>query len=413
MTPRAVLALADQELEPMLQLLARLVEVNSHADHAAGVDACLAEVAPVLRALGFVVELVESEAPSSHPGAPPLRRRHLVADWAGAGSAAPRLPDATRPQVLLMGHLDTVFPADHPFQRLERAADRWRGPGVSDMKGGIVTALLTLRLLSRFGALALARWRMVLVTDEEEGSPTGAAVLERAAAGVDVALSFEAARACGGLVLARKGYGSARLVVRGRSGHAGIDHDQGSNALTALARFIAAAEALERDHDGLTVSPGGAVRVAPAQLSTIPDHAECELEWRFFEMEVGQAVQTALAGLAERIGREAGARLELTARIETPPMAATAQSRRLLDRYVSAARELGFEVRGVATAGVGDINQLAQRGTVCLDGVGPEGGNFHTVDEHLRVASVAPRAAMNVLALARYLAELPPPGAPR
>lgn len=397
MTPHAVLSLANDLAAPMLDLLARLVETNSHADNRDGVIACQALLTPVLEGLGLAVSGLEAEAPHPHDAALRLRRRHLWADSRTRAGGSPR--------VLLMGHLDTVFPVDHPFRTLEREGRLWRGPGVSDMKGGIVTALLTLRLLERFGALDGVHWRVLLTSDEEQGSTTGAQLLARAAADVDLALSFEAARACGGLVVARKGYGSARLVARGKSGHAGIAHDDGVNALTALSRFIVAAEALEADHPEVTVSPGGIVRVTPPHLSAIPDYAECELEWRFFDLAAGERVQAGLFRLAKEVGDGCGARLELYARIETAPMQPTAESERLLAHYVRAAHDVGMDVRGVSTAGVGDINEVARLGAVCLDGVGPEGDHFHTDRECLRIDSIPRRAAMNALALTRYLGE--------
>ncbi len=121
--------------------------------------------------------------------------------------------------------------------------------------------------------------------------------LRKAADGVDLALCFEAARPCGGLVVARKGMGSGRFVATGRSGHAGIAHDAGVNALTSMARAVVAAEALEARFPGLTVSPGGKVSVRPVALNMIPDHAECEVEWRFESQAVGEAVLAELGRL--------------------------------------------------------------------------------------------------------------------
>ncbi len=394
-TARAVLAVARAQDPWALPLLADLVTTNSHADNAAGLAECRARLRPLLADLGFPAADVLGTSDQPGPGGAPLERAHL---YARRESERRELPT-----VLLLGHLDTVFPPDHAFQALRRDREVWNGPGVSDMKGGVVTALVTLATLRERGELARANWRILFVCDEEQGSPTGASVLAGAAAGVDVALCFEAARECGGVVVARKGYGHATVHVRGQSGHAGIFHDRGVNALTALARFVVDAEALEAGRPGLTVSPGGAVRVAPTALSCIPDEASCELEWRFVEPEDGPAVARALVELGARISADSGARITVDGRVETPPMAQTPRSATLLAHYVAAADALGMQVRGVATAGVGDINLVARAGAVCLDGVGPEGGGFHTEAEYLDVSSIARRAAMNVVALGRYL----------
>jgi len=393
--PEAVLAEARRRLDDTLALLAALVETNSHADNPEGVAACLALLEPRLRALGLSTEVLDVPLPEPREGHPPSRR-HLLA------RSAAHHPD--RPTVLLSFHLDTVFPVEHPFQRLmERTPERWRGPGVSDMKGGIVTGLLVLSLLEHLGALDVANWRLLLNTDEEQGSPTGMTALRRAAEGVDLALCFEAARPCGGLVVARKGLGSGRLIATGKSGHAGIAHDAGVNALTSLARAVVAAEALEVRFPGLTVSPGGQVSVRPTAINMIPDHAECELEWRFPDAATGEAVLAELGLICERVGAQAGAPVRFEGAIEAPPMPETEATRRVLAAYVGAARDLGMTIQGVATAGVGDMNYVARMGVTVLDGVGPEGGGFHTEAEHVAVDSLPRRAAMNVVGLLRYL----------
>jgi glutamate carboxypeptidase len=381
---------AARAAEPWaLPLLAALVEENSHADNPDGQAACRRLLAGALGDLGFTVEERVGQAGDT-------RRAHLYAHAPAA--------DAARPTLLLLGHLDTVFPREHAFQRLQRDGERWHGPGVSDMKGGIVTALVTVAALRALGAAGRANLRLFLCGDEEIGSPTGAPLLVEAARGADLALCFEAAREGGELVTARKGYGSARVVVHGKSGHAGIHHARGVNALTVLSRFVLGAEALEAGHDDLSVSPGGKVAVSPAGLSIIPDRAEAELEFRFFDAAVGDAVPAQLRALGEALGRETGARLEVEARVETPPMPETERTRGLLARYVDAAAALGLQTGGVATAGVGDINLVAAEGVTCLDGVGPEGGGFHTDREYLLVPSIARRAAMNAAALAGLLA---------
>ncbi len=395
MTPlpaREALALAQDAEAWALPLLADLVAINSHADNAAGLGACHARLGPVLAELGFtvaapVVEVADPDAPDRL-----LSRRHLVGHRAGAAG----------PRVLLLGHLDTVFPPDHRFA-LTRDGDRWRGPGIADMKGGVVTALVTLAVLQRAGVLGRLDPRLVLVSDEEVGSPTGQPVVQAAAAGVDLALCFEAARECGGLVVARKGYGRARITVHGRTGHAGIDHDRAINAFTVLARFVEAAEALEASSPDLTVSPGGAVSVTPGSLGRVPDRASFELEWRFFDPQRGAAVPAALTALATRLAQDTGARIEVDARLETPAMALTPGTDAVLAHYVAAGVALDLRVTGVATAGVGDINHVAAAGATCLDGVGPEGGGFHSDDEYLVVASIARRAALNAVALTRWL----------
>ncbi len=383
----AVLARARAQLPAHLEVLARLVEVDTTASSTSAED-CLGIVETTLRGLDFVPARVAGHAAG-------VSRSHMIADRPARGHdlAAPA------PTLLVVGHLDTVLPGGP--DTLHRDGARWRGPGVIDMKGGVVTAMLALTLARETGALEGVHVRVALCADEEIGSPTGGPIMRKAARGVDAILCFEAARECGGLVVARKGLGVARIVVHGRSGHAGLDHDRGVNAFTVMCRLVAHAEELERSLS-VTVSAGGTVSSSPAALNAIADRASCELEWRFFDPAVGAEVLTALSQIACALEAASGATIVVEGAIEVPPMAPSAATYAMLERYRTVASALGMEVTGTRTAGVGDINELAALGAVCLDGVGPEGGAMHTTDEWLEIDSIARRAAMNAMAIASW-----------
>lgn len=387
-----VLDEAHRRLPASLELLRALVETNSHASNDAGIAGCQRQLRPHLAELGFRLLPRTVSVPDPRDATRTLRRTHL---WAERTSPRPGAPT-----VLLLGHLDTVFLPEHPFRALQRDGERWRGPGVADMKGGLVTALLTLELLRSQERLDDATWRVLFVSDEEEGSPTGSEVLRAAGEGLDLAICFEAARDDGELVVGRKGLGVAEVRAYGKTGHAGIAHDRNPNALTALARFLVAAEALEKRHDGLSISPGGPVRVSPEAVNLIPSEARCELEWRFFDRAVGDSVVLALGEIAASL---VPARVEVRVLESTPPMAAADPE--LVERYLDAASQLGLRSGAVRTSGVGDINLVAGGGAACIDGAGPEGGGFHTDAEFVRVASIAERAAMNTIALGGRLAD--------
>ncbi|MCU0663400.1 MAG: M20/M25/M40 family metallo-hydrolase [Myxococcota bacterium] len=386
-----VLAFALQQERPWLELLESLVSINSHASNPEGLRACGDLIALRLAQYGFETRLEEVEKGG-------LRLPHLVATRAAA--------QANAPTILLLGHLDTVFPKDHPFSALRKEQNRWIGPGVSDMKGGLVTALFCLELLHHFGVLPALDLRVVFVADEETSAPTGHLVLEQASRGADIALSFEAARPDGDLVVERKGLGLTRVRVLGKTGHAGIDHDTAINAFSALCDFICGAESLEREIEGVTLSPGGAVHIEPQQLNAVPALAVCELEWRFLDANKGQEMIARLDALGRDLERRTGARVQLTSAIDTPPMPEHPASTSLLQLYQDAARALGFEVRGARTAGVGDINYVAGFGLACLDGLGPVGGGFHSEEEYVLPHTIALRAGLSAMALLT-LAERP------
>ncbi len=393
-SPEQLLARARALLPVHLELLAALVELDSSAG-GAGAVRCAELCAAVLAGMGFVPLAVS-----------PTAGMHLVTERAaGAGHGA-----AVR-TLLVLGHLDTVLPGGPGT--LRRDGERWLGPGVIDMKGGVVTALLALALAREAGALDKIRVTVALNGDEEIGSPTGGPIMRAAARGADAALCFEAAREGGGVVIARKGLGTARITVIGRTGHAGIDHERASNAFTALCRLVARAEDLEQTL-AITVSPGGTIEVSPRALNAIPDHATCELEWRFFEPDVGHQVLPALQAAAAEIAAAMGAEITVTGAIDAPPMQPSLRTHALLTRYQRVASALGIALVGAATAGVGDMNAIAALGPACLDGVGPEGGAMHSTDEWLMIDSIAQRAAMNALAIMSWCNEpaAAVPGAP-
>ncbi len=392
-----LLELARERLEPTLSLLGALVETSSHAHNFAGVGRCAELLQEKLTTLGFTANILRIECPEAKQ-----ERRHLSAQRPARAHDAPRL--------LLLGHLDTVFEAQHPFSTISREGNVWRGPGIADMKGGLCTALLALELLHLKRALDPLEIRILFVGDEEQGSASARELLLEAGAWADVTLCFEAAREDGNVVVARKGYGMASIEARGPGGHAGMAHDKAANALTLLARAIERAEAIEREIPGLSVSPGGRVTVEPAAVTRIPQLASAEFEFRFVNEADARQVISKLAEIERSLvaqsphgpnahgpnahGQNApGGQLRIRAQISTPPFDLTAQGKVLLACYRAAAATVDLQVDGVSTAGVGDINLVAAAGSACLDGVGPCGGGFHTEREYLEIDSIPVRAA--------------------
>lgn len=372
---------ARMRLDATLSLLTDLVQTSSHATNPQGVARCAELLATRLGPLGFVSRVVHKTCPVAN-----AERCHLSAHREARSEAAPRL--------LLLGHLDTVFEADHPFSSITREGNLWRGPGIADMKGGLCTATLMLEVLHQRRALDALDIRVLFVGDEEQGSDSARELLLEAGAWADVTLCFEAAREDGNVVVARKGYGLASIEVRGPGGHAGIAHDKSPNALTLLSRVVERAEAIEQDVPGLSVSPGGRVIVEPKSVTRIPELACAELEFRFVHEADAAKVLAQLSQIEQTLTQEhAQTQVRIRAQVSTPPFALTASGKVLLSCYREAAAKLDLHVDGVSTAGVGDINLVAAQGSACLDGVGPRGGGFHTAREYLEVDSIALRAA--------------------
>jgi glutamate carboxypeptidase len=321
------------------------------------------------------------------------------------GSPAPILRVQTRPyarqQVLLCGHYDTVYPADHPFQRCrQRTPDRLNGPGVADMKGGIVVMLAALQAFEKTAAASAVGWEILLTPDEEVGSPSSAAVLIEAGNRHHLGLVFEPGRENGDVVLARKGIGAAVVTSHGRASHAGTAPHLGRNAIFALAEFLTAANEHSRNHPGVQLSAGRVSGGGP--LNVVPNLAVAELDLRVDSAAAADALTSTLRNCALPINQREGHRIEVDVRFGRPPMEATDRSTRLFEAYRSCADELriaGFSWQ--AAGGGSDANLLHAAGLPCLDGLGPFGGAFHSEDEWIDVRSLAVRAQLAALFLYR------------
>jgi glutamate carboxypeptidase len=310
------------------------------------------------------------------------------------------------PRVLLIGHTDTVFPdgtcAERPF-RIDGGIAR--GPGVSDMKGGLLTGLYALAALRTPGAEArtaraddaapapLPFERLVFIAnpDEEIGSPSSTPHIREAAARSDVCLVLEGARANGDFVSARKGIADLHLVVHGRAAHAGVEPEKGRSAILAAAELVRGIHALNGRWPDVTASVG--VFQAGTRPNVVPDLASLEVDVRGMTAASLDAARSAIAALAA-----APAVPDVTVDVEPmagwAPMEKLERSGRLADLVIALAARLGFETKDVATGGASDANTTSGMGVPSIDGLGPVGGLDHSPDEYLEVGSIVPRTTL-------------------
>lgn len=369
------------QLPAMEEALAALVEVNSFTDNREGGN----KVGALLRGLygmeGLACEVVKSQRYADH----------LVFKSQGAPGKAP---------VALIGHLDTVFPPGR-FEGYRKDGALRRGPGVFDMKGGLVLVAFVLKALAREGGLAaLPPLRLAIVSDEEVGSPEGQAVIRGAIAGAGAALVFESGRAGDAIVTRRKGTGGMTATVRGKAAHAGNNHADGANAIWALARFIDAAQRLTDYEKGVTVNVG---KITGGQgKNTVPDDAEAQLDIRFCTRVDSQALVEALHQAArEAAASVPGTTLTLSGGVMREPMERSDASLALMHAYGACALKSGLNYSEAALVGGGsDASTSSSMGIPSIDGLGPRGKGFHTVEEQIEVDSLVLRAQ----ALARFLA---------
>ncbi len=362
--------------------LAALVDENSYTENPEGGR----KVGTLLRAL-FSIEGMEAAVRPSERFAD-----HLVF------RSRPELPN--RGAIALIGHLDTVFPPGS-FEGYRRDGAIARGPGVLDMKGGLIVVAFGLRALAVSGGLAaLPPLRVVIVSDEEVGSPEGQGVIAAAISGSSACLGFEAGRQGDAIITRRKGTGGMTAVAHGRAAHSGNAYKQGANAIWALARFVDAVQGMADDARGVTVNVG---RISGGHSkNTVPDRAEAQLDLRFCSQADGDQVVAAIRSAAERAAASVpGTRMELYGGLSRPPLERTEASVRLFAEYAACARAngLGGE-EAPLIGGASDASTAAAIGIPAIDGLGPRGSGFHTHDEQIELASLVPKAQALVQLLA-------------
>jgi glutamate carboxypeptidase len=298
------------------------------------------------------------------------------------------------PRVLLIGHLDTVFDpgtaAERPF-RIEGGIAR--GPGVTDMKSGLLAGLYALKALTAgvAGELPFERLTFVANPDEEIGSPTSTPHIRAAATDADVALVLECARANGDIVSARKGIVDTRIAVTGRAAHAGVEPEKGRSAILEAARIVRDLHALNGRWPGVTVNVG--VIAGGTRPNVVAERCELEVDLRSATAEALDIASAEIAAIAAAT-EVPDTTAEVTVRTSWRPMEKLERSGRLVEHAQALARRLGFEVADAATGGASDANTTSGMGVPSLDGLGPVGGNDHSPVEYLEVDSIVPRTAL-------------------
>lgn len=355
-------------------------------------------------------ELVRAESPSEDPARVSALASALARKLSSSGHSAECLPcegrgDALRVRLgegggtLLLGHLDTVWPAgtlaEIPF-RIDGALAK--GPGVFDMKGGIAVALEVLEAIER-GDVRPARGLSLLLTpDEETGSAASRALLVAEARRHARVFVLEPSGEGGAAKVARKGVGQATIRFSGLAAHAGLEPEKGASALAEMARFLLFAEAVADGAIGTSVVP--TLARAGSKANVVPESADVTVDYRFWSRSEADRVETALRSYRPADPR---VRLEMTGGLNRPAMEETAASTALYETAAALAGRLGFALAAARVGGGSDGNLTADAGVPTLDGLGPSGGGPHARSEHLLVEDLPRRAAL----LAALLEEVP------
>ena len=370
------LAWLGGERPAMEELLRALVVESSATADRDGVTAAVGVLEPALAASGVATEPI----PSARFGP------HLA--FRGPAPGAP---------VWLIGHSDTVFPRG-TFEGFRQEGDRAFGPGVFDMKGGLVVMRFGLAAAGRCGLLARVPVAGLVVSDEEVGSPESQPLLRARARGAACALVFESGRPGDLVVTRRKGVSSVRVEARGVAAHAGNEPERGRSAIWALARFVDRAQALSEPARGRSVNVG--TFHGGTSKNTVPDLAACEVDLRYTTAADGRTLEDALRDAA-RAAALPGTTLEVSRGSSRAPLERTTASAALAAEYGACQRACGLGAGEAPLAGGGsDACTTAEIGIPSIDGLGPRGAGYHTPREEVDLTSLVPKAQ----ALLRFLA---------
>jgi len=307
-------------------------------------------------------------------------------------------PGAER-RFLLTGHMDTVYPADHPFQHGRWLdADTLNAPGAADMKGGIAVILAALQAFEASAAAAMVGYDVLINSDEETGSLSSAALIADLAHGKAAALTYEpSALPDGTLAHARGGSGNYSVVVTGRSAHAGRNPEEGRNAIVAAAALALELKAIEAAD--LTVNParidGGAGN------NVVPDHAVLRFNIRPASVAAADRFEDQLRHLLSNLEADHEVSTRVHGGITRPPKPVDARAQKLFDLVRRSGADLGQTIGWRPSGGVCDGNNIAACGVPVVDTMGARGGAIHSPDEYLIASSLAERAALSALVLHR------------
>ncbi len=378
---------------PMLAQVERWAAVNSGTGNLAGLKTVAGMLADAFSALPGDIRLVAPDPVESVDAAGQIRTTqrgdHLHL----------RVRPEAPVQLLLTGHMDTVFAADHPFQTLQwREPGVLNGPGTADMKAGIAVILAALTALEASPLAGRVGYDVMINSDEETGSHASAALIAELARGKTAALTYEPALPDGTLAGARPGSGNFSVTVHGLSAHAGRNPDEGRNALLAAADLALRLARLKSPE--LKVNPAKIDGGGPNNV--VPDSAILRVNMRPSTPEAMVAAEAAMRDAIAAVSREHDVHCHLHGGFNRPPKPLDAAATRLFELVRNCGAALGLPPIGWnATGGVCDGNNIAACGVPVVDTMGPRGGAIHSADEFLIVDSLAERAQLSALTMMR------------
>lgn len=363
----------------LFDLLEELVLIQSYSRNKSGVDRVGKRIQKEMAGMGFSCEFKRQETLGDH----------LIARSTGCSTG--------KKQILITGHMDTVFPEDTRFNWYKENDTMCFGPGVADMKGGLVVGIYALKALIHAGKIGNHPITFLFNSDEEIGSPTSRALIREEADRSHAAFVLEAGGLSDKIVVGRKGNLSARLSVSGKAGHAAFAGRDKASAILALAHKIIALEEMNAPEKGISANVGTiSGGIGP---NTVPDLATAALDFRFPTDDDAQEIKSGLHRIAgHQTIPGTGAEVDIVS--GRPAMPETPENQTLFNQIRELADRLGMPVTREVRQGVSDANIIAAQGIPVIDGLGPVGDKDHSEDEYIEKESLWKRSILfgNILA---------------
>lgn len=365
----------NNEKLKMIDFLKRLVSIDSSSHYKEGVDRLGKVLSNRLKKLGYVIEIKE--------------------DINFGDVVVARLKGRGKGKLLLLAHMDTVFERGEPEKRpFKIENNRAYGPGVNDMKSGLVSLVYALESLHRVKFTPEKEIVCILNGDEEVGTPASRSTIESEAKSSSYSLVLEGARESGALVTSRKGTGMFLLKVMGRQAHAGVEPQKGINAIYELAHKIIELKNITDFKKGTTLNVG--VISGGVRSNIVPDYAEAKIDLRIPNNTEAERVVKEVERIVKRRYIK-GVEVKLISRLNRPPWIKTEESEELFKKAKKIGKELGIEIKEESTGGGSDGNFVAALGVPTLDGLGPVGGGSHSREEWIDLKSIPERTKLLAL----------------
>ncbi len=367
----------DLHQQEMLDFLEELVCIQSGSGNKKGVDRVGKRISLEMEALGFFCEFKRETDHGNHL----IARSRDINAYQGQDQR----------QILITGHMDTVFPADTSFNYYWENETRCYGPGVADMKGGLVVGIFALKALVRAGLIDKVPICFIFNSDEEIGSPSSRGLIQKEALKSRLAYVLEAGGLSGEIVTGRKGSLSIRLAVEGQAGHAAFAGRDKASAILELAHKTIAIEKINAPEKGISANVGTVDGgIGP---NTVAQHARAAVDFRYLNPGDDESIKAALEKIVSH-QTIAGTRASMEIAGGRPPMPQTLANTRLYDQIEALAKTLGISVIPQLRPGVSDANLIAQQNIPVIDGLGPLGARDHSEDEYIEKQSLYDRALL-------------------